>query len=261
MRVQNIVLIAACLALLLSGCAGGGQDRETLRNIPREDRVALMVLNFSNASVGGALTEYKPWEFGIPSMLITDLESIGLFNILSWERLTDIMEQQKFQNLGLVDESKAVEMGKIAAARYTLTGTFMVMNGTLRMEAKVYSVEEGTLLGASSVTGEVKRFFELEKKLLVEMTAYLGAMLSPAEMDRIEGMVETTSVEASLINYSGEMDVLRAGNMETEGKGGLASDLISTAKAKFKAALRHDPSFVRAQKNLESLAMAMPMTL
>ena len=254
-------MLTVIMAFILSGCAGGGQATQVLREIPREDRIPIMVLNFKNVTVGAIAEQYKPWEFGIPSMLMTDMESIGLFNILSWERLADILEQQKFQNMGMVDERQAVEMGKIAAAKYTLTGTYMVMGGQIQMEAKVFSVEQGTMLGAASVTGNLDKFFELEKRLLIDMTAYLGAMLSEDEKFQISGLVETLSVEASLTNYSGEMDIIKADALKAEGKDKLAQSIMDNAREKFESALKIDPSYVRARNNLEGLAMAMPMTL
>ncbi len=259
MLIKKIIFIAMLVALI--GCAGGQQPKEVLREIPREDRIPIMVLNFKNITAGDAAKQYKPWEFGIPSMLMTDMETIGLFNILSWERIGDILEQQKFQNMGMVDERQAVEMGKIAAAKYTLTGTYMVLGGQIQMEAKVFSVEQGTMLGAASVSGELNKFFELEKRLLIDMTAYLGAMLSEDEKFQISGLADTLSVEASLTNYSGEMDLIRADALKAEGKDTLAQSIMDGARAKFESALRIDPSYARARNNLEGLAMAMPMTL
>ncbi len=247
---------------MLTACAGPQTKKAVvMRDVPREDRVVLMVLNFNNITVGKAAAEYKAWEFGIPSMIMTDLETIGMFNILSWERLDDILEQQKFQNLGMVEEKDAVEMGRIAAARYTLTGTFMVMGDQLMLESKVFSVEKGTLLGASSVSRGVDKFFELEKLLVFEMTTHLGAMLTDEERLMLEGMAETTSVGASLSNYSGEMDLQKARTMRARGQKDTADELIENARQKFKKALDLDPQFERARKNLEKLTMAVPMTL
>ncbi|UCG77889.1 MAG: hypothetical protein JSV21_09995, partial [Nitrospirota bacterium] len=245
------------------GCKSTGttSSGKVLRDIPREERVALMVLNFKNTTAKSVASEYDPWQFGIPSMIMTDLESIGLFNIISWERLEDILEQQKIQHLGLVEEDDAVEMGKIVAARFTLAGAYMVMNGKLVMEAKIYSVESGALLGASSVTGRLDRFFELEKQLVIKMTEYLGATLTDSERDEIEKNIETTSLYASLSNYAGEMVLHEAEDLKAKGKKDLAKDLIDKARSNFEAALNYDPGYERARNNLASLAMALPMTL
>ena len=260
---KRFVPMILALLLLPAGCktTGTAAGPKVLREIPRAERVVLMVINFKNTSTSDLAEQYRPWEVGIPSMIMTDLESIGLFNILSWDRIDDILEQQKFQSLGMVDESKAVEIGKLAAARFSLTGSYMVMSGTLRIEARVLSVENGTQLGASSVTGMVDRFFDLEKELVVAMTSYLGATLTAEETSRLIGRIETRSVDASLNNYAGEIAMREADELKETGKSELADELIKQARAKFERAVKHDSGYERAKKNLASLTMAIPMTL
>jgi TolB-like protein len=248
---------------LLAGCqtTGSGTGPAVLREVPREERTALMVINFRNTSAKDMADKYQPWEYGIPAMIMTDLETIGVFNILSWERIEDILEQQKFQSLGLVSEEEAVKIGKLAAARYTLAGTFMVMDGTLRMESKVFDVETGTQFGAASVTGKLDQFFDLEKKLVIKMTEHLGAVLTDSEQQQIASAVETRSVDASLSNYAGEMAVYEADRMKRKGANGEVKALLDQAKNRFEAALSADPGYERAKQNLASLTMAIPMTL
>jgi TolB-like protein len=249
----------------LTGCAAtspsGPSTKTALRKIPREERVPLMVLNFKNTILKDIANQYQPWEFGIPSMIMTDFESIGLFNILSWERLKDISEQLKFQYMGMVDEDQAVEVGRLAAARYLLTGNFMIMDQTLRIEAKVLSVESGILIGASAVTGKIDHFFELEKKLVIKMTSYLGAVLTAEEKTLLAQNVETMSIDASLNNYAGEVALIKSDQFKVQGRKDLAKKLIQQARTKFEKAVEQDPDYKRAQKNLASLAMAVPMTL
>lgn len=251
------------MIFLAGGCqtTGSHSVKKALRDIPREERVALMVLNFQNTTLKEKASEYEPWEFGIPDMIMTDLDSIGIFNILSWVRLKDVLEQQAFQSYGVVDEKEAVEIGKIVAARYLLTGSFMIMNGNLRIESKVFSVENGTLLGATSASGDIDRFFELEKKLVIDMTSYMGMMLTPSETSQLARNVETKSVVASLDNYAGELALLQAKDLKGKGKSDLAEKLIQEAKLRFKGAIKHDPGYQRAKKNLATLTMAIPMTL
>jgi len=260
---RRIVFLIFVFSLLPIGCktTGTSAGPAVLREVPRAERVVLMVLNFRNTSSATLADEYRPWEYGIPSMIMTDLESIGLFNILSWDRIEDILEQQKFQSLGMVNEKDAVEIGRLAAARYSLTGSYMILNGTLRMEARVLSVETGTQLGASSVTGKVDMFFELEKELVIAMTSYLGATLTSEETARLSESIETRSVDASLNNFAGEIAMREADDLKEKGKSKLADDLIKEAKIRFERAVKHDPDYVRAKNNLAGLTMAIPMTL
>lgn len=234
---------------------------KVLRNIPRTERKNLMVLNLKNTTLKMKAEEFMPWEFGIASMLMTDLESIGLFNIISRERLKDVLSAQEFQLSGLVDPAKAVELGKIVAAKYILAGSFMEMGGTLRIESQVFSVETGAQLGAASVTGETKRFFELEKELVIKIGSYLDAMLTESESSALKKKVETKSVEASLNNYAGEIAMLNAEELKKKGNQDKAKAELNRAKEEFKEALKYDPNYERAKKNLAKIAMSIPVTL
>jgi TolB-like protein len=220
-----------------------------------------MVFNFQNCTDEKLAPVYQPWEYGIATMMMTDIESIGLFNIISREDLKKILEEHKFQHSSLVDANKAVEIGKLLAARYILTGSFVVINGTMRMESKVFSVEKGVLLGASSVSGKTKMFFDLEKELVLKISNYLNVKLAEEEAAIIAQNVETRSVDASLKNYAGEMAVMRSDELKEKGDAKKAEILLERARENFKKALQHDPNFEKAKHNLEKLAMGIPMTL
>lgn len=258
-RLFLAVLLIAGLSCASSGPNGAAQ--KALRDLPRDQRAVLMVLNFRNSSAAEASTSYQPWEHGIASMVMTDLESIGVFNVLSRERLNDILDQQAFQLSGAVDAKSAVEVGRIAAAEYLLTGSFMVVNKELYIEGTVFSIKKGVAIGASSVRGRFDSFFALEKQLVVEMTSYLGVLLDADEKVWFTAQVETRSVDASLANYAGEIALVMAKEHRRKGDPDRAAKLIAEARARFEKALTLDPEYERAKRNLSSLTMAMPMTL
>jgi len=123
-----------------------------------------MILNFNNATPKSRSEEFSPWEFGLPSMIMTDMEIFGLFNIISRERMKDIMAEHALQLSGIVKTDDIVKTGQMAGARYILSGSFTEMNGTLKIEAQVFSVEQCIQIGSASITGLTERYFDLEKK-------------------------------------------------------------------------------------------------
>ncbi len=259
MRLHTLFLSILVFCLIL-GC-NPESKKVVIKKIPRSRRMGLMVLNFKNSTLENNAKEFQPWEFGIASMIMTDLESVGLFNIISKERMQDILEQMAFQQYGFVDEREAVEMGKIVAAKYILTGSFMELNGHLRIEAQVFSVERGMQLGAAEVTGKTDTFFHMEKKLVIKVLNYMDVMISKNEVNIIAKNIETRSIDASLNNYAGEVAIIRAIEMKKKGESDGAADLIKEAENKFKKALKYDPNYNRAKKNLLKLAKAIPMTI
>ena len=194
-------------------------------------------------------------------MLMADIESIGLFNIVSRERLKDILKEKALQLSGLVDAASVVQVGKLAAAHYILTGSFTEMNGTLRVEAQVFSVESGAQLGAASVTGQTDQFFQIEKQLIFKITEYLKVMLADDSKAQIASNIETKSMYASLNNYAGEMILSDAADLLQQGKSDEANKLKKLARSNFKKALKYDPKYERAKKNLVKLTMGIPLTL
>lgn len=248
-------------ALIAIFACSNTTGRQVFRNISHPERMGLAVLNFRNTTPKERAEQFQPWEYGIAAMLMTDINSIGLFEIVSRERLKDILKEQSLQHSGLVDKRTAVQVGKLIAAHYILTGSFTEMNGVLRIEAQVFSVEKGTQLGAASVKGETSRFFEIEKELVFKISLYLKALLTEEEKSKLAMNVETKSVEASLNNYAGEIAVMKADDLIDQGKKDAANAVLQNARKKFQKALEADPKYERAKKNLAKLVMGIPLTL
>lgn len=251
-------LTALLMIIVLSACSS---DIKHLRNIPRDQRKGLVVLNFKNNTPKSRASEYEPWEFGIASMVMTDIETIGMFNIISKERLADIMKEQEFQLTGAVNPKDVVEIGKLTGAKYLLTGSFMEIGGSLRIESQVFSVEKGAQLGTASSNGKTDTFFEIEKDLVSKITIFLDAMLSENEQKVIASKVETKSVKASLNKYNGEKSLMEAQALKKEGKEAEAKKILLDAKADFKKAIELDPTYEKAKKNLSKVSMALPVQL
>lgn len=258
-------------SFLISGCVTIDRNtsqpwqhpigKATNRSIPRSVRSGLAVLKFVNTTPRQHANYFQPWEYGIAAMLSTDLEETAMFNIVDRVRLNDILREQDLQVSGLVDQRTAVVIGNLIAARYILTGSFMVVGKELRIMAQVFSVEKGIQLGAISVSGKTDNFFLVEKDLFANAVKTLQIILNDEKQAKIMRTIETKSVGASLKNYSGEMAMLKANEMKKLGKKKDSTMYRNDAIQKFREALNCDPRYERAKKNLARLIMAIPMTL
>jgi TolB-like protein len=228
---------------------------------PRSERSGLAVLKFANSTSKERSDYYQPWEYGIAAMLTTDLEETSMFNIVDRERLNDVLKEHKLQQAGLVDPKSAVTIGRLTAARYILSGTFIVVGRDLKITVQVFCVEKGILLGATSATGKTEKFFVVQKELFTKVTKVLKVILDDEKKAKIMNTVETKSVDASLKNYSGEIALMKADESKKMGNKEESAKLQKQAKQDFKEALEYDPNYERAKKNLSKLVMAIPMTL
>jgi len=249
-----------CLLVLVDSCGTVSESPSSLQK-PGLSRKGLAVLNFRNATSKDRADRFQPWEHGIAAMVVTDIQSVGGLNIVSRDRLKDILDEQAFQSSGLVDPDTAVRLGKMVAAHYILTGSFTEINGELRLEAQVFSVEEGRLLGATSVNGATDRFFELEKELVFNISKHLEIVFTADEKTRLAGAIETKSVNASLSNYAGEIAAIKADELRKQGKAKEAREVLDDARNSFKKALTFDPDYERAKKNLSDIIRSVPLTL
>lgn len=254
------ILAIISVAIVLSACSTASLG-SSHPGISRSDRTGLAVLNLKNATPKDSAGQFQPWEYGIATMLTTDIEAIGIFNVVERERLLDIARELELQKTDLVDKETAVTIGKMTAATYILTGSFTEMNGQLRIAVQIFSVEQGIQLGAASMTGKTEEFFLLEKRLFIKVIEFLEVMITEEKRARIMDTIETKSVDASLKNYSGEMAVAKAGTLKKAGRDDEALRLLGQAKKEFSEALAYDPDYARAKNNLATLAMAIPITL
>lgn len=249
------------MVLCLWTACGNAMQQQYFKGIPRSERKGLAILNFCNNTPAGFADEFKPWEYGISAMLMTDLESMGRFNLVSRERLKDVLAEHKLMASGLVDPKTAVKVGRLTAAHFILTGSFSVMDDRLRIEANVFSVQNGSQLCAAAVSGEVDAFFDVEKQLVLKLSDYLKAMPAPQERIVLTRNIETRSYKASLSNYAGEQALSEAQDLKSGGKTDQADAALMRAKQNFKQALEIDPAYRRARNNLKKLVMGVPLTL
>jgi TolB-like protein len=249
------------LLCILFGCATT-PEKEVLRHIPRSDRSDMVVLNFKNSTAGDGADKYQPWELGLASMMMTDLEKIGLYNIISSKDVKTLS-----RGIGITDpgknriENDPLNAGKIVSAKYVLSGSFIEMGGQLRIEVRVINVKTEHQIGVASVLGITEDFFNLQKQLVIKVSDFLETFLNQQEVSAIKEEVETTSVNASLNNYAGEIAVLRAEEYRGRGQKKIAASYEEKAKENFRKALSIDPDYERAKRNLAQLVKGLPMTL
>lgn len=151
MRRSCAAVLALALVLALPGVSHGG--------------TAMAVLPFENNSVTDA-EAYEPLEQGLMAMLISDLRAVaGNLRVVERSRIREVLEEIALGQSGAVDQATAVQAGSIVGARHIAFGSFMVLGTTVRMDARVVSVETSEIVLADSVMGGAGEFMALEREL------------------------------------------------------------------------------------------------
>ena len=92
-------------------------------------------------------------EKGIAEMLITDLSISKDIRLVERERLNDVLKEIDLQKNPYFDSTSAAQLGKGLGAGIIVTGSFMVMNDTMRIDARLIDVDSSEVLLAVESNG------------------------------------------------------------------------------------------------------------
>jgi TolB-like protein len=183
--------------------------------------------------------DFDPLGRGLAAMLITDLSNVEGLALVERTRVHELMAEHTLQKSPWIDPTTAAEMGRGLGAEYILTGAFAAIEPTMRIDARIISVQDGTILHSAEVTGPVDEFFLLEKELASSIVEGLKVDVSARENARM-GRVATESFDAFL-TWSRGLDALDRGEIER-------------AREQLQAALDHDDRFAMANDAMDALS-------
>jgi TolB-like protein len=180
-------------------------------------------------------SEYNWLNEALADMLTTDIAASQKITVVSRLNLKQIIDEQKLTLSGLVDESSAKRIGNLSGASIILSGTYTIISDEVRIDVKIFDVEQGTSKGATSVFGRVSDIFILEKKLALQVFAILNILIT--EEDKIKlFQIASDNIEAVENNYRG---IIALDNNQND-----------KAKSFFQKAVSVDPYYKYAKSNL-----------
>jgi tetratricopeptide (TPR) repeat protein/TolB-like protein len=202
-------------------------------------RPAIAVMHFENV----AGTEDVAWmSRGVPNMLLTGLAQTRGLDIVSGQRLHEVVRQTGLDSLETLDQSQIAEVARRAGAGAVVVGTIVKAGSEIRIDAKLEDLSSGRVLVADSVRGT--DLFALVDQLAVRIRGGVG--FHDADSVRHVADVSTPSLDA----YRAYSDGLTAYN-NTRGLD--ARDL-------FKQAVAVDPAFAQAYFHLSLVSGQLGLT-
>ena len=170
-----------------------------------EDIQTLAILPFDNNSITEP-EKYAPLSNGLAAMLITDLnKNDSVLTVIERNKIKSILKEIALGQLGGVDQSTAIEAGKILGAQSIGFGSFTIMGDMIRMDVRIIKVESSELIMAESVSGETMNFMALETELAIKIADALKTSLK-----KLHGKSKS-SIEAALY-FSKGIDAMDKGN-------------------------------------------------
>jgi len=196
------------------------------------------VLYFDNNSLARR-EEMEPLRKGLADMFITEFSKIQQFQVVERTNLDQILEEMKLGQSGVLDNNAAQQVGKMLGAQNLLLGSYMLMlDGKLRIDARLVETETGVTLKAEQETDSPKNLSAMVDNLVTKSLQTMKVRPSEDET-RLLRQKENKNFEASLYFSRG---------LEYED----ARDFVNARKM-YQAALKINPKFARARARLNKL--------
>jgi TolB-like protein len=224
------LILAILLIAFAVGCCWAAEEPAGKRT--------LAVLDFENNSLKDQ-AGMEPLRKGLADMFITELSKVQQFQIVERADLQKIIDEMKLGQSGMIESSAAQEVGKMLGAQNLILGSYMMMlDGKLRIDARLVEVESGRTLMAEEETGSPNDLSRMVTNLVSKNIKSMNVKLSGEESKALSES-DNKSFDAALLFARG---------LDYEEKG----DLKNARKMYFQA-LKLNPKYRRARARLQAL--------
>jgi TolB-like protein len=204
----------------------------------------LSVLDVSDSTIAvfpliyqGTDTTYVPLSRGFSEMVSIDLAKVKQLKILERVRIQAVLDEIKFSQTSLVDQSTAPRAGKILKAGTIVSGDYDVTkNGYFRINLGSWDSQTSMRKSWVNKSGGLDDFFRLQKEVVFAFLQANGIELTKTEMEEIS-FIPTQNLQAFLL-YSRGLVQEDAGNYKQ-------------AETYFNDAISNDPQFNAAKNKAE----------
>ncbi|MFN0121928.1 MAG: FlgO family outer membrane protein [Blastocatellia bacterium] len=179
---------------------------------------------------------------GIAETVTADLKKIEGVTVIGRELVYQVMRNLSGDasetRRSDFDEQFAAVVGHEVGARYTIGGGYQHIGEMVRITARIVEVETGEVSGTVKIDGRMSELFDLQDRVVVELSRTLRLGLQSGEQEGIQQQ-ETRVMEA--------YEALTRGMIEAYA---LSSSGMNKAREYFEQALALDPGYARAHAML-----------
>jgi len=183
MRLRTFATIAA-LALGLAAVDLEGQDAPT---------VAVMDFSSFMMGEGGASVNLGK---AISAMLVTEFSGREGIRIVERAELNDLLREQDLNLSGRIEESDAIEVGKMLGVQYVLHGQVTSIADNLRMDIRAVDVETSEIVSVMKKSDQTTELFSVVVDLADEFGQALD-LVPPSERPEVESIPVAATIEFS----------------------------------------------------------------
>ncbi len=182
--------------------------------------------------------KYAPLSRGFSEMVSIDLAKVKQLKILERIRIQAVLDELKFGQSNVVDQSTAPRVGKLLGAGTIVSGDYDVTdNGKFKIDLGSWDILTSQRKSWVNKSGSLSDLFQIQKEVVIAFLQSNGIELTQVEKENI-AYIPTQNLQAFLAYSKGLMQE-DAGNFEG-------------AKSDFERAVELDPHFNDAGSKLQS---------
>ena len=191
------VPLLVVLAVVLLGVVGWRLISNPKFSAPDEGKPSLAVMYFENNTGYDGL---DTWEKALSDLLIADLSQSKYLNVLSGEKLLNILEELGLLNAETYSFRDLQRIAERGGVKYTLVGKITQAGNVIRVNTSLQEAQSGKQIGSEMVEGIGKEsLFEIVDTLTrrVKASFKLTQEEIAADIDKAVENITTTSPEAA----------------------------------------------------------------
>ena len=209
------------------------ETNETTRNMraPRveEGQRSIAVLTFANVTRDAG----DDWiGTGIAETVTSDLKNVQSLAVISRGQISELLNSMRPSETG--SDQLPIEIGRRLGAWWVLSGAYQRQGERIRVTVQLTEVLTGKLIRTLKVDGRVDEIFELQDRIVFDVSRGLDLKLGREDADAIE-KDETRSVEAFEAYSRGVLNLRSAGR-----------EAMDRAIGLFERAITLDPTYATA---------------
>lgn len=199
---QPLAGLAPALALALALAPAPVRAQEP-------DLPTIAVLDFTGLMVGQGGNSV-PLGKAVSAMLVTELIGRPGLRVIERSQLQDLLTEQRLSLSGRVDESTALEVGKLVGAQYVIHGQVTSIADNLRMDMRAVDVETSEILEVQKLSGRTDELLDVVVKM-ADLFASRLDLVPPSGRPQVVKIPVLATIEFSrAVDYEDQGEVAQA---------------------------------------------------
>ncbi len=159
--------------------------RRVATGTPSGNQQDLAVMNFANITKNDA----DDWlGVGIAETVTADLKTIEGISVIGRERIHEVTRRMNITAGADFDNTLATTIGREVAARWIIIGGYQRVGEVVRITARFVDVATGEVERTVKIDGPMSQIFDLQDKIVYELSHGLDFALKSGERDVIGNM-------------------------------------------------------------------------